>query len=277
MKTVAIANHKGGSAKTTTVVNLAAALGELGVRVLVIDLDPQGSATTWLGLPLGERSILDVYLHAGDLTDVSMPTSAPGVDLVPSSPWLVAANRDEDVAIGLGVLGTIGRLALAWDYVLLDCPPSYGALSVSSLAACLEVIIPVEATVLALTGLVSMIGTIDAVRERLNPELRLDAIIACRLNRTRHARKIVERMREHYPGLVLNASVRETAALAEAPSSHLPITRYTPNGAGAADYRAVALELLGRDSLVARGSASPAINKSVKSRASTLRALLAAS
>lgn len=250
MRIVAIANHKGGSAKTTTAVNLAAALGELGRKVLVIDLDPQGSATNWLGVQLADRAILDVYLTHADLSRIAKTTSAPGVEVIQASPWLVATDRAEEIAISLGIIATLERLQPDWDHVLIDCPPSQGALATSALAVASNVIVPVESRTLALTGLVSLIGTMDAIRERLNPALKLEAILACRVNRTRHAREVVERMRAHYPGLVLDAVVRESIGLAEAPSFQLPITRYAPRAAGAVDYRAVAKELLERERLV---------------------------
>ena len=247
MRLTAVTNHKGGSAKTTTVVNVAAALSELGQRVLVIDMDPQGSATNWLGRPLADRSVLDVYLARGDLLSIATRSTAPGVDLVPSSPWLVAADRSEEIAIGLGIIGSLERLPDEWDYVLVDCPPTQGSLAVAPLAVCQHVVVPVETRVLALTGLVSLIGTMDAIRERLNPTLMLDAIIASRVNWTRHAREIVERLRDRYGGTVLQSVVRESIALAEAPSFELPITLYAPDGVGAEDYRSVAVELLERD------------------------------
>ena len=250
MKIVAIANHKGGSAKTTTTVNLAAAMGELGHRVLVIDLDPQGSTTNWLGSQLADRSILDAYLARADLSTYARKTSAPGVYLVQSSPWLVATDRAEEIAISLGIIATLEQLEPHWDRVLIDCPPSQGALATAALAVASNVIVPVETRALALTGLVSLLGTMDAIRERLNPGLKLDAIIACRVNRTKHAREVVQRMRAHYPGLVLDAVIRESTGLAEAPSFQLPITRYAPAAAGAHDYRAVTLELLERERLV---------------------------
>ena len=209
MRIVAIANHKGGSAKTTTAVNLAAALGELGRTVLLIDLDPQGSATDWLGSQLADRAVLDAYLARADLSSVATKTSAPGVDLVPSSPWLVATDRAEEIAISLGIIATLERLEPHWDHVLIDCPPSQGGLAAAALTAAPHVIIPVETRALALTGLVSLLGTMGAIRERLNPALKLDAIVACRVNRTRHAREVVEWMRANYPGLVLDAVVRE--------------------------------------------------------------------
>jgi len=247
LKIIAVTNHKGGSAKTTTTVNLAAALAEFGHRVLVIDLDPQGSATQWLGLPLGDRPVLDAYLVRGDVTAVITATTAPGVDLVPASYYLVAADRRQETAIALGIIRALERLPAMWDYVLIDCPPSHSPLALAPLGVAPWVLVPVEARVLALSGIASLVGTMDSVRERLNPNLTLAGVIASRVNRTRHAREVVERLRERFGTLVFDAVVRETISMAEAPSFQLPITRYAPDGPGAEDFRAVARELLDRE------------------------------
>jgi chromosome partitioning protein len=246
VKTIAVTNHKGGSAKTTTTVNLAAALGEQGFRVLVIDMDPQGSATSWLGSPVAGRGVLDVYMGQGDLAGVAVATSAPGVQLVPSTPWLVAADRRRETDLALGVMRAIEALPPRWDYVFVDCPPLQGYLSIAPLSACQHVLVPVEAHVLALSGLVSLLDAMQAVRARLNPGLTLAAILACRVSHTRHAREVVERLRGHYPSHMLQAVVRENIRLAEAPSFQLPITRYAPSSDGATDYRSVACEFLER-------------------------------
>lgn len=247
MKIIAITNHKGGSAKTTTTVNLAAALAELGRRVLVVDLDPQGSATQWLGTALGDRPVLDAYLGRGDVTHLVTATTAPDVDLVPATYYLVAADRQQETAIALGIIRALEQLPANWDYVLIDCPPSHSSLAVAPLAVAPYVLVPVESRVLALAGIASLMGTMDSVRERLNPDLTLAGVIASRVNRTRHSREVVDRLRESFAGLVFDTVVRETVSLAEAPSFELPITRYAPAGAGAKDFRAVAGELLDRE------------------------------
>lgn len=247
MRLIAVTNHKGGSAKTTTVVSLAAALGELGSRVLVIDMDPQGSATSWLGVALGDRHTLESYLDKADLSRIARPTTAHGVDLIASSPYLVAAGRKEEIALSLGVMAALERLPMAWDYVLVDCPPSQVPLSVAPLAVCPDVIIPVEARIMALTGVVSLLGTMDAVRERLNPNLSVHAILACRVDQSRHAQEVVEHLRAHYPSEVLDTIIRDDISLAEAPSFQVPIMRYAPDSPGAEDYRAAAQELLRRE------------------------------
>ena len=246
MNTIAVTNHKGGSAKTTTAVSLAAALGEFGFRVLVIDMDPQGSATGWLGSPPGGKVVMDAYMGSADLVGTVVTTTAPGVSLIPSTPWLVAADRRQETDLALGVIRSIERLPARWDYVLVDCPPSQGYLAIAPLSACQQVLVPVEAHVLALSGLVSLVDTMEEVRERLNPTLTLTGIVACRVSRTRHAREVVERLKERYPGHVLRSVVRENISLAEAPSFRLPITRYAPSSTGAEDYRAVAREFTER-------------------------------
>ena len=265
MKAIAVTNHKGGSAKTTTAVSLAAALGEQGFQVLVVDMDPQGSATGWLGSPLAGRIVLDAYMGQADLADVAVSTSAPGVQLVPSTPWLMAADRRQETDLALGVMRTLEALPPRWDYVFVDCPPSQGYLAIAPLSACQHVLVPVEAHVLALSGLVSLLETMQEVRERLNPALTLLAILACRVSHTRHAREVVERLRERYPGHTLHAVVRENISLAEAPSFQLPITRYAPFSAGAEDYRTVAREFLQRQSVQAEVGGGSSLARLLKS------------
>jgi chromosome partitioning protein len=250
VKAIAVTNYKGGSAKTTTAVNLAAALGELGLSVLVVDIDPQASATAWLGAVDPGRHILDAYLGKESILNLVVPTSAPGVDLVPSSQWLVASGREQESDIALGMIRGIEQLPPRWDYVLVDCPPSQGYLAIAPLTVCSEVLVPVEAHLLALSGVVSLADTMNLVRDQLNPGLTLGAIVACRVSRTRHARWVVERLRKLYPAFMLSAVVRENISLAEAPVVQLPITRYAPSSTGADDYRAVAHELLGRQGIV---------------------------
>jgi chromosome partitioning protein len=245
MRTIAVTNHKGGSAKTTTAVNLAAALGEGGRRVLVIDLDPQGSASSWLGVPDPEVGVIDAIRGRDALAHLVYRTTAPGVELVPASPGLVAADRSDETDIALGFLRAVERLPAMWDTVIVDCPPSLGYLAIAPLTACQEVLIPVEAHVLALEGIRSLLETMDRIRQRLNPELGLSGVLACRVNRTSHARSVIERLERRFPDAFMRSQVRESIRLAEAPSFRLPITRYAPDSTGAEDYRAVAEELVG--------------------------------
>jgi chromosome partitioning protein len=132
-----------------------------------------------------------------------------------------------------------------WDYVLLDCPPTLGILTVNALAAARELLVPVEAHVMALSGLAQLLHTVEVVRDRLNPDLQVTGILACRVDsRTRHAREVVERLRERSGNLVYRTVIRENIRLAECPSFGQPITQYDPKSAGAADYRALAQEIM---------------------------------
>jgi len=250
VRTFAFTNQKGGSAKTTSAVNLAAALGEKGKRVLVVDLDPQASASAWLGVRDGGRGLFEVFTDNGNLADLVHETSAPGVEVVPSSAWLVGVDKALAGEPGAETIlrRSFSRLpADRWDFVFVDCPPSLGVLAVSALAACREVFVPVEASTLALAGLAGLVQTVERVRERLNPDLEVSAVLVCRVDsRTNLSRDIVDRIRERFGGLVLKTTIRESVRLREAPSFSKPVTLYAPRSPGAEDYRAAAAELLKR-------------------------------
>jgi len=248
MRRFAITNQKGGSGKTTTAVNLAAALGEKKKRVLVLDLDPQASASAWLGAP-DSGVLLEVFTEGRALEGCIRPTEAKNVDLVPSSNLL---GKVEPALAGEVGAHAILRSALdalpqdRWDFVLADCPPSLGILSVSALVACSEVLVPVEAHALALGGVAALVDTVDKVRKRMNPGLVLSALVACRVGRNNLSRDVVGQLRSRFGDLVLESVVRENVRLAEAPSYRRPITQYEPASIGAEDYRSVAAELLRR-------------------------------
>lgn len=246
-----MANQKGGVGKTTTVVNLAAALGERGRRVLVLDLDPQASATSWCGLEAGGRGGMEIFTGGRRPGELVRATGWPGVSLLPASAWLLGAEKLLAQASAPETL-LARRLAELpagdWDDLLVDCPPNLGILTVNALAAADEALLPVETRVLALRGLVQMLHTLEAVRERLNPSLGLGGIVACRVDRrTRHSLEVVERLRERFGERVYGVVIRENVRLAECPSFGQPILRYAPKSSGAADYRALAAEFLARE------------------------------
>ncbi len=241
-------NQKGGSAKTTTAVNLAAAFAALGKKLLVVDLDPQANATGWLGGSDG-KGVFEVLTGEKKLLEIVRPSSATGVDLIPSSTWLAGAERSLAGEVGAELVfrKALERLPAKWDFVLVDCPPALGLLSISALAACEEVLIPCEAHTLALSGLAGLVQTLERVRERLNPTLTLSGIVACRVDaRTKLSEEVVATLRARFGKDVLRAVVRENVRLAEAPSFAKSIFDYDPKSSGAEDYTAVAKEILAR-------------------------------
>ncbi len=253
MRIIAVVNQKVGTSKTTTAVNLAAALAEEGRRVLLADLDPQHSATDWL-LGAGRddadgKGVFSVLVENGNVSDVLRGTAVGGVDVVPSSSWLVGAEKALAQEVGAEtVLRRRLEKVSGYDYVLLDCPPQLGILTVNALVAAREVLVPVEAHVMALAGLAQLLQTVELVRERLNPELEVTGILPCRVDaRTRHSREVVGQLRERFGGLVYPTVVRENVRLAEAPSFGEPITVYEPSSAGAEDYRALAREVVAQE------------------------------
>jgi chromosome partitioning protein len=244
--TITLSNNKGGSAKTTTAVSLAAAFAETGRRVLVVDLDPQASATHWLG---GRESPVGLAELAGGgvrVAQLLQESSAPGVDLIPSGPSLVPSGRSSPNDVGLSLVRGFARLPDYWDIVLVDTPPTVGHLSLVPLVGSDHVLIPVEAHALAIPGVASVIESIGRARERVNPRLELLGIVVCRVDATNHARDVLARLRATFGHHVLDRTVREATYLAEAPVRRLPITRFAPTSAAAEDYRAIALECLGR-------------------------------
>ena len=250
MRTLAFVNQKGGVGKTTSAVNVAAALAEMGRRVLLVDLDPQGCAGAWFGVRSDGKGLLDVLSGNGSLVDLVSVSSVPGVDVVPASEWLSSADRSLSGEVGAETIlrKAIARLPARWDFVLVDCPPALGLLVVSALVAVREVFVPVEASTMALGGLARLVQTVDRVKERLNPDLRLSHILAVRVDsRTNLSRDVVDHLREKFGDLVLETVVRESVRFREAWSFSKPITIYDPKGPGAEDYRSVAAEVLKRN------------------------------
>jgi chromosome partitioning protein len=247
MRKIAVLSQKGGSGKTTTVVNLAAALGERKSRVLVIDLDSQHSATRWFSFDDGERGILDVFLGTANLATLVRKTEVPGVELVPSSSWLMGAEKAMAREVGAETIlrSQIQRLPRdRWDYILMDCPPALGTVTMNALVAAREVLVPVEAHIIALHGLAQLWTTVEIIQERLNPELEITGILPCRVDRrTHHTVKIVEELRRQFGKKVFRTVIRENIRLAEAPIFAKPITEYKSGSQGAEDYRALAREL----------------------------------
>ncbi|MBI5018284.1 MAG: ParA family protein [Deltaproteobacteria bacterium] len=239
-RVIAIANHKGGVGKTATAVNLAAALAEAGEGTLVVDLDPQGSASSWLGVEDEGAAALEAFSSGAALP--VRPTGTAGVDLVASGTAMASAERRLAGEIGAERLlsESLARTAGPWTWVLVDCPPGLGLLSVNALAAATGVLVPVEAHHLGLRGLADSRRTVEAVRRRLNPALEIVGVLPCRAHGRRALhREVVELLESSFPGRV-GPAIRETVALAEAPAHGVPVTRYAPRSHAAADYRRAA-------------------------------------
>jgi chromosome partitioning protein len=251
VRIIAVLNQKGGSGKTTTAVNLAAALAERKRRVLLLDLDPAAAASNWLGMKEDGKGLLDVLKGGAALGDLVQAAPKGGLDVVPSSFTLSTAEKALAAEIGAETLfrRRLGALPKdRWDYLFVDCPPSVGLLTVNALSAAREVLIPVEAHVMALDGLVTLMQTVEVVKERLNPELAVCGILACRLDlRTNHAREVVESLHGKFGPLLYRTRIRENVRLAECPSFGEPITTYASSSSGAEDYRALAAELVAQE------------------------------
>ncbi len=241
---ISVVNHKGGAAKTTTAVNLAAALSEEGARILVVDLDPQASASLWLGARATGEEFLEATLSGSGFDELVQGTGA-GVDLIPCGPAFasfekIAANKPGAESL---LRKTLEQLADRWDYVFLDCPPSLNLTCVNALVASTLAIVPVAAQVLSLEPLARLIDTMGQIRDRFNPGLLLNGIFASRVDhRTAHGPEILRLLREQFGDTIYDASIRENVSVAEAAGFNKSITQYAPSSNGADDYRALARE-----------------------------------
>ncbi|MCZ6793398.1 MAG: ParA family protein [Planctomycetota bacterium] len=244
MQVISVVNHKGGAAKTTTCVNLAAALVELNRRVLVIDLDPQASASLWLGVRTKGQEFLKAVMEGKDLDKLVQETSS-GLHLVPCGPAFasfekLAANQKGSEMYLKQAMSTLPD---SWDYAFLDCPPSLNLTSVNALVASTRALAPVTAQVLSLEPLARLLDTMWQVRESLNPELQFNGMFATRVdNRTAHGPEVVRLLREQFGDNVYSISIRENVQLAEAAGFQKPVNQYAPSSNGAEDYRALAKE-----------------------------------
>jgi len=254
VRKIAVTNQKGGSGKTTTAVNLAAALGQKGRKVLLVDLDPQSSATTWLGLKFDGPQLFEVFTTRKPIADIILATNSPGVKAVPSSAWLVGLETTLAKEVGNeSILKRKIEGLNEFDYILIDCPPSLGILTINALVASDEVLIPVETHVMALSGLVQLIDTVSKVKERLHPSLSIAGIVPCRVDsRTRHSKEVLDQLRRRFKDQMYKTAIRENVRLAEAPSFGKDILRYDPDCNGAEDFRSLAREVMKQEKILAR-------------------------
>lgn len=245
---LAIANQKGGVGKTTTAINLGTCLAELGRRVLLVDTDPQGNATTGLGIDKRQvaASIYNVMIEAMPVRDAVVPTQVAGMHLIPSSMDLAGAEielvtqdrRERRLREALGEVR--GR----YDLILIDCPPSLGLLTLNALVAADGVLVPLQCEYYALEGLTQLLGTVERVRGSLNPGLDVDGIVLTMFDgRTNLSIQVADDVKRHYPRQVLRTVVPRNVRLSEAPSHGRPISRYDPRSRGSEVYRELAKEV----------------------------------
>jgi len=248
---VAIVNQKGGVGKTTTAINLGAALAELGRQVVLVDLDPQGNSTSGLGFDVRRQRLTVYQLLSGEavIDDVALPTAVPGLHLVPSDLALVGAEIElaTQPEREFRLRRALAELRGGFGHVIIDCPPSLGLLTLNALTAAHEVLVPMQCEFFALEGLGNLVYTVALVRQRLNPELRLSGILMTQFDpRTTVAWEVVEQVRRAYPAEVYTTLIPRNVRLSEAPSHGRPITVYDPSCKGALAYRELAKEVLAR-------------------------------
>jgi chromosome partitioning protein len=248
-RVIALANQKGGVAKTTTTLNLGVALTELGHRVLLIDLDPQGNLTMSQGMNPDtiERSMFDVLVHRVPISEI---IASAEVDIAVSSIDLAGAELALSAQIGRerALEKALLEVRDRYDFVLIDTPPSLGLLTVNAFVAATGVIVPVQCEYLSLRGLVQLENTLAMVREHLNPRVKVEGIVPTMYDgRTLHAREAIEILEESFGELVFTTKIRKTVRYAEAPVKGSSVLKYDPTGSAAEAYRALARELLGKE------------------------------
>ncbi|EFE93162.1 CobQ/CobB/MinD/ParA nucleotide binding domain protein [Oribacterium sp. oral taxon 078 str. F0262] len=249
---IAITNQKGGVGKTTTAVNLAATLAEAGQRVLLLDFDPQGNASSGLGVERSEirSSIYDVITGNSGIEETILRDWMENLDLIPADMSLAACDAElADVENkNLILRGALRPLREKYEYLLIDCPPSLGTITVNALSAADTVLIPIQCEYYALEGLRQVLSSIEIVQEALNPSLLIEGIVFTMYDgRIRLSQEVVRTVRKNFRGNIFQSMIPRNVRLAEAPSHGLPITAYDSASSGAESYRKLAVEVMNRE------------------------------
>jgi chromosome partitioning protein len=278
-QTIACANQKGGVGKTTTVINLGTYLAIAGLRILIVDVDPQGNATSGLGIDRSslEGTLYDALTGSVPVADVILPTAVDGLSIVPSSISMAGAEvelastnqRERRLAT------LLTSIAADYDYILLDCPPSLGLLTVNALTAASAVLIPLQCEFYALEGLTQLIATIHLVRDNLNPDLEINGVVLTMADgRTNLSADVSAEARRHLGAVVFDTVVPRSVRLSEAPSFGLPIALYRPDSKGAEAYAALATEFRRRNgsgaSAASRGTTTGSVEEERMTHAGSL-------
>ncbi len=245
---IAVANQKGGVGKTTTVINLGMALAELGYSVLVIDLDPQSALSISVGINVAAlpHNVYDVLMNPDvPIRDVIQPLR-PCLDILPASIDLAGAEMELMAEIGREAIlrDRLEKIREEYDYILVDCPPSLGLLTINALTAANGVIIPLQSEYLAMRGMQHLLQTIDKVRKKVNPTLKIMGVLGTMYDsRTAHAREVMDEVRAVFGDLVFTPVIKKSIRFAEAPVANLSLIEYAPSHEGAQAYRQLAKEI----------------------------------
>lgn len=246
---IAIANQKGGVGKTTTTINLAASLAELGKKVLVIDMDPQGNTTSGLGVEKNniDNTVYELILSECSVNECIIKDVIENVSVIPSNVNLAAAEIE---LIGIDKKEYILRNEIDWikdkyDFIFIDCPPSLSMLTINAMTTANTVLVPIQCEYYALEGLSQLIHTVNLVKERLNPRLSMEGVVFTMYDsRTNLSAQVVENVKNNFKEKVFDTLIPRNIRLAEAPSYGMPICMYDPKSAGAESYRSLAKELI---------------------------------